>query len=120
MLALESIKEAFPLFIKNKLLWKFALATIGGYFALNRMILWFSEKMEFYGEFNWAVFWLVLLFFSIIEVGLIYSVNLLSDKEEVLFADIFSALQASSKHLFTLYIFLILFWRLFLSFFFLY
>jgi len=108
MLALESIREAFSLFIKNKFLWKFAFVTIGGYFALSRMILWFSRKMEFYGGFNWASFALVLLFFSIIEVGLIYAVDLLSDEKEIFFDDLLSALKASSKHLVTLYVFLII------------
>lgn len=108
MIALGAIKEAFKVYRKNKVLWRFTLLTVATYVLLLKIVEFFSDKLEFYGHFNFGTFLLGLLFFSIIETGLIQGVDRLRSGKEVSLTDIYNLLWQSGKHLPFIYIFLMI------------
>lgn len=108
MISTGAIKEAFSVYRKNKVLWRFTLLTVAAYVFLLKMIEFFSGKLEFYGRFNFGTFLLGLLFFAIIETGLIQGVDRLRLGKELSLTDIYNLLWQSGKHLPFIYIFLMI------------
>ncbi len=108
MIILGAIKDGFLVYRNNKMLWRFTLFTVAIFFVIAQFFKVFGSFFDFYGSLNFGTLFLLLLFMTIIETGLVEGVGWLRLGKEFRFSDIIQSLKTSGKHLPFLYIFLLI------------
>ncbi len=118
MIALGVIKEAFEMVRKENALWFFTIITVTVFGVIVQFVISADKLFDVRNSpLNFWVLFLVLLFMTIIETGLIEGVNNLRLGKRFQFSGVIQALKLSGKHLPFIYIFLLIILSVFSVFF---